>query len=179
VYPIKILQGFDMFLESRNLNFNAIIIGGAALSILGVISRQTQDVDVLDPEIPDHILEAARDFAKSAQYKSCNLKNNWLNHEVCSLRDYLRPNWKNRIVPLYIGKCMNIYTLGRLDLIGTKVLAFCDRGFDLQDCVDLKITKTELFEILSWVKNYDAHPSWPSYVDSQVKILSRKLGYEL
>jgi hypothetical protein len=126
--PNLIVENFDLYLKSKNLSFSAVVIGGAALSILGVITRQTQDVDVLDP--------------------------------------------------LYIGEAIHFQTLGRIDLIGTKVLAYCDRGFDLQDCIDLKITKSELSEIIDWVKNYDANPDWPNYVDSQVRILAKKLGYE-
>lgn len=176
--PKLILEKFDAYLKDQGLNFSAIVIGGAALSILGVITRQTQDVDILDPEIPDDILKASKEFATTFQIEQTTLKENWLNHGPESLRKYLMEGWKKRIIPLYIGETIHFQTLGRIDLIGTKVLAYCDRGFDLQDCIDLKITKYELGQVVDWVKNYDSNPNWPNYVDSQIQILAKKSGYE-
>lgn len=177
--PKIIIKNFDLYLKKKHLSFSAVVIGGAALSILGIITRQTQDVDVLDPLVPEDILEASKKFAVEFNLKHTSLKENWLNHGPESLRKYLRKDWKKRLVPLYIGDAIHFQTLGRIDLVGTKVLAYCDRGFDLQDCIDLKITKSELSEIIDWVKNYDANPDWPKYVDSQLQILAKKLGYEL
>lgn len=177
IKPKEILEQFDGFLDEKGLEFSAVVIGGAALSILGVITRQTQDVDVLDPQVPDEIMEASKLFAKQFKVAETSLKENWLNHGPESLKNYLRPNWRKRLVPLFSGKAIKLLTLGRVDLIGTKVLAYCDRGFDLQDCIDLKITKSELLEIIDWVKAYDTNPNWPSYVESQVKVLAEKLGY--
>ena len=54
---------FDRFLVERHLSFQAVVIGATALALLGIISRETQDCDVLDPKIPDSILEASREFA--------------------------------------------------------------------------------------------------------------------
>ncbi len=176
--PKLIVENFDLYLKNKKLSFSAVVIGGAALSILGVITRQTQDVDVLDPLVPEYILKASKEFAVQFNLEQTSLKENWLNHGPESLRKYLRTDWKKRLEPLYIGEAIHFQTLGRIDLIGTKVLAYCDRGFDLQDCIDLKITKSELLEIIDWVKNYDANPDWPNYVDSQVQILTKKLGYE-
>lgn len=53
---------FDKFLSDRKLEFRAIIIGGAALNLMGVISRETRDVDFLDPEIPAEIKKAQKGF---------------------------------------------------------------------------------------------------------------------
>lgn len=177
IKPKDILEKFDLYLAEKGLEFSAIVIGGAALSILGVITRQTQDVDVLDPQIPDEIMEASKHFAKQFKIEETSLKENWLNHGPESLKNYLRPDWRKRLAPLFDGKSVQLLTLGRVDLIGTKVLAYCDRGFDLQDCIDLKIAKEEMIEIIDWVKAYDANPGWPNYVDSQIKILAEKLGY--
>ena len=179
ITPKEILEQFDKFLDEKGLEFSAIVIGGAALSILGVITRQTQDVDVLDPQIPEEIMEASKHFAKQFEIEETSLKENWLNHGPESLKNYLRPNWRLRLAPLFYGKAIQLLTLGRVDLIGTKVLAYCDRGFDLQDCIDLKIQKDEMLEIIDWVRAYDTNPGWPNYVDSQVKILAEMLGYEL
>ena len=59
-----VLARFDSFLEKRELQFEAIIIGGAALVVMDIISRFTKDVDCLDPNIPEGIKIASVDFAK-------------------------------------------------------------------------------------------------------------------
>jgi hypothetical protein len=175
--PIEIITKFDQYLHKSNLQFEAVVIGGAALSILGIISRQTQDVDILDPEIPSDILEAAKLFAQIEGIALTSLKENWLNHGPESLRKYLRPNWRLRLQPLFKGSAIIFTTLGRVDLIGTKILAYCDRGLDFKDCVDLNPTKDEILEILPWVKQYDLNPDWPNYVQTQVEELAKRLGY--
>lgn len=177
--PIEVVEKFDHYLHKNNMAFEAVVIGGAALSILGIITRQTQDVDVLDPEIPFDILEAAKLFAKLEGIADTTLKENWLNHGPESLRNYLRPNWRLRLQPLYKGMAITFTTLGRIDLIGTKILAYCDRGTDFKDCIDLKPTREEILEILPWVEQYDLNPDWPTYVRSQVEELAKRLGHVL
>jgi hypothetical protein len=57
-----ILQLFDRHLATRQLRFQAVVIGSAALNLLGVVSRLTKDCDILTPEIPKEIGEASRDL---------------------------------------------------------------------------------------------------------------------
>ncbi|MDO9181967.1 MAG: DUF6036 family nucleotidyltransferase [Bacteriovorax sp.] len=177
--PIEVVIKFDQYLHKNSMHFEAIVIGGAALSILGIITRQTQDVDVLDPEIPNNILEAAKLFATLEGISETSLKENWLNHGPESLRKYLRPNWRMRLQPLFQGSAITFTTLGRVDLIGTKILAYCDRGTDLKDCIDLKPSREEILEILPWVEQYDLNPDWPKYVRGQVEELASRLNYVL
>lgn len=177
--PHQILKEFDSFLLRKGQKFEAIVIGGAALSILGIITRETRDVDVLHPGIPKDILDSSIEFARIMKIQETTLKENWLNAGPESLRNYLRPDWQNRVVHLFEGSAIFLQTLGRSDFIGTKVLAFCDRGFDREDCLNMKPTKDELLEILPWVQAYDANPGWPVYVEERVKELAKGLGYEL
>jgi len=48
----ELLVWFDQYLAKRRLQFEAVAIGGAALNLLGVVSRLTKDCDILYPEIP-------------------------------------------------------------------------------------------------------------------------------
>lgn len=57
-----IMASFDRYLEARNLHFDAVVIGGAALNLLGVVSRPTKDCDILFPEIPKEIAKASQTF---------------------------------------------------------------------------------------------------------------------
>lgn len=176
--PLETIKEFDLFLKQKNLNFEAIVIGGGALSILGVISRETQDIDVLDPSISKEVLDASKEFAQIKNISTTKLKENWLNNGPDSLKNFLKEGWHLRLDNLYNGTNIKLQTLGRIDLIGTKLLAYCDRGLDLKDCIDLNPTKEEIFSIVDWVKSYDSNPDWPDYVDKKINELRKKLGHE-
>src|SRR5205807_5656978 len=57
------LSAFDRHLLERGLRFEGIVVGGAALNLLGVIWRATKDCDILHPPLPEAIQAAARAFA--------------------------------------------------------------------------------------------------------------------
>jgi hypothetical protein len=68
------LLAFDQYLAERRLQFHAVVIGGAALNLLGVVSRLTRDCDILHPEIPNEIAEASRGFATKVRAKGGTFK---------------------------------------------------------------------------------------------------------
>jgi hypothetical protein len=43
------MTAFDAYLAPNGLSFQAVVIGGAALNLLGAVVRATKDCDVLDP----------------------------------------------------------------------------------------------------------------------------------
>lgn len=47
--PRQTLAAFDGFLAGRGLRLDAVVVGGAALELLGLISRPTRDCGVLPP----------------------------------------------------------------------------------------------------------------------------------
>ncbi|CAN5912349.1 hypothetical protein BH11MYX2_BH11MYX2_01270 [soil metagenome] len=47
-------------------------------------------------------------------------------------------------------------TLGRPDLIKSKLFALCDRGTDWSDCIALAPSREELTEALPWLEIQDA-----------------------
>ena len=63
------IAGFDLFLFGRDLSLEAVVIGGAALNLLGVVSRRTKDCDVLDPELPSPVIQTAHDYARDVRKK--------------------------------------------------------------------------------------------------------------
>jgi hypothetical protein len=85
--PIETIDAFDQFLRDRGLRFDAVVIGGAALSLLGVVSRPTKDIDILVPEIPQEIHVAARAFAVEIRATGEILQDDWLNNGPASLAD--------------------------------------------------------------------------------------------
>jgi len=169
--PREIIPAFDAFLGQRGLSFKAVAVGGAALSILGVIARHTRDLDLLEPTIPGEILEAAGEFARSH-----GLSEDWLNTGPASLSKDLPSAWVARTQPLYLGQHLTLATLSRLDLIRVKLWAMCDRMRDLEDLVALAPTEEELAEAEAWVTPLDGNPDWPAHVALNVSVLRGRLG---
>ena len=176
----KIVSEFDAYLAKRKLKFEGVIIGGAALNLLGVVSRLTRDCDVLDPSIPKEILKASEDFATEAiaQDSTLLIQKNWLNNGPDSLKKHLPKGWENRLVPAFSGKAIIFQCLGREDLLKTKLYAQSDRQEDLDDCVALKPTLKELKDSIEWVQFQDANPNWPAHVENVFKEIAEALGYE-
>ena len=63
--PKQTIEAFDCFLAEKEERFSAVIIGAGALSLLGVISRETRDIDVLDPPLPQERRTWAMSFRRS------------------------------------------------------------------------------------------------------------------
>ncbi len=169
--PLKIVQEFDKFLGEKSIEFSAVVIGGSALALLGIVRRGTRDVDLLDTSIPEDVKAAASDFAKLH-----GIAETWLNSGPASLARDLPSDWKARVQPLFTGKNLELWTLDRIDLIRSKLWAMCDRMRDLEDLVALAPTEDELTQAVNWIKPLDANPGWPAHVDTAVSILRRRLG---
>ena len=173
-----VLKHFDSYLEGKGLKFQGHVIGGAALILLDVITRATRDVDFLDPDIPVEIKKASVDFVEFAKKNhQLELDENWFNEGPSSLKRDLPKNWKANGRLLYQGKSLVLYTLSHLDLIRTKLFAYCDRQEDEDDCLHLKPSIEELHTSLKWVADRDGNPFWPDHVRESFLGLAEKLGY--
>jgi hypothetical protein len=175
--PIETITAFDSFLAERDLSFEAVVIGGAALGLLGVISRQTRDCDILCPKLPRAIQDTAKEFAQLRSRGGDLLGDDWLNNGPASLTDVLPPGWKDRLQVAYKGKAITLHCLGRLDLLRSKLFALCDRGTDIQDCIALAPTSAELEEIKPWLEEQDTNPDWPAHARATLDDLERRLGH--
>lgn len=176
--PTTILPKFNEFLKEKGLTFEAVCIGGAALALLGVITRETRDCDIISPEIPKDIEKAAQEFAIEMESQGFELRKDWLNNGPSSLVPDLPKDWAIRVQVIFDGENLKLFSLGRPDLLKTKLFALCDRDIDLGDCLLLKPTATELKEALAWVQQRDAHPKWPHRVETVFQNLAKRLGYE-
>lgn len=173
----QVVASFDQYLAVEQLRFDAVVIGGAALNLLGVVSRLTKDCDILTPEIPAQIAAAARAFAHQVRGKGGTLQDDWLNNGPASLRSQLLPEWENRLQTVFVGQAIHLRSLGRQDLLCSKLFALCDRGIDLADCIALKPSDHELAQLLPWLEQQDANPQWPAHVRATVADLGRRLGH--
>jgi hypothetical protein len=175
--PREILEAFDRYLADRGLGFDAVVIGGAALNLLGIISRATKDCGILDPPLPSAVVEAARSLAAELRRRGEGLQDDWLNNGPASLTSVLPPGWRDRLQLVFSGTAIQLRCLGRDDLLRSKLFALCDRGFDLGDCLALAPTADELRAILPWLELQDGHPGWPAHARATLADLGWRLGH--
>ena len=171
---IRTISLFDQHLKEEDLTFEAVIIGGAALNVLSIIDRQTRDIDCLDPQISDEILNSAERFR--LKHPELQLAKDWLNHQSESLTHELDEGWRDRTIELYSGNAINFKTVCRSDFINLKLLAYCYRDTDYEDCIALNPTKDELNKSLEWLKDKDGNPFWMDNVRIHFDKLERALG---
>lgn len=174
--PRRTLARFDVFLAERKLALDAIVAGGAALGLLGIITAETRDCDVIHPQLPDNIRRAAAEFAATMRAADEPLADEWLNNGPSSLAQVLPAGWTDRLSSAFSGKALVLRSLGRPDLLLTKVFALCDRVIDLADCVALAPTPDELATIIPWFDQQDASPEWPNHVRAVIADLERRVS---
>jgi len=169
-----VLEKFDTFLLQRKLMYETTVVGGAALVVMGVVTRGTQDVDCLTPSIPLQIANAAKEFAKIEK-----LEEDWFNNGPATLADELPEGWQGRRIPLFRGKALVLITLGRLDLLRAKIYALLDRAKDLDDCLALKPRPDELKTCYPWLRERDGNELWPEHVRKTLLMIGKRMGYDL
>ena len=100
----RTLEQFDTFLAARGLSLEAVVIGGAALNLLGIVHRATEDCDIIYPLLPEAIVTAAREFAEQQRtIERSDLDRDWLNNGPASLVEVLPSGWEARLQPCYSG----------------------------------------------------------------------------
>lgn len=167
---LDVIEMFDEFLNKEDFVFTGVIIGGAALNILKVTTRLTRDIDFLSPSLDEEILVLADKF------RQLNLHEEWVNNGPIKLQDDLPKGWNSRLVKIFNGNALTLQTLGKLDLLKTKLYAYCDRDIDLQDCIDLAPTISELDGCVDWLVSRDANEHWPRRVTAQIDYLKERLS---
>lgn len=175
--PRPTIEAFDRHLLTHALRLEAMVVGGSALALLGVVSRETRDFDILSPLLPTPVADAARHFARMQRAQGVALSDEWLNNGPMQLGDVLPPGWRDRVQPAFRGQALVLDTLGRSDLLKTKLFALCDRGLDLPDCLAMAPTADELAEATPWVAYQDANQDGPVHVAATLHDLARRLGH--
>ena len=171
------MAAFDAYLAERGLSLDAVVGGGAALNLLGVISRPTKDCDILYPSLAGEIVEAAKAFASARRQAGDAIADDWLNNGPASLVPQLPADWRDHLQTVFRGRAVHLDCLGRADLLRSKLFALCDRGIDLGDCLALAPTREELATLLPWLDQQDGNPGWPAHVHDTLADLGQRLGH--
>jgi len=149
------ISAFDEFLHTREKLLEATIAGGAALQLLGVVSRLTQDVDMVQPDLTIEIRLLAMEFAQERQ--DLKLDVSWLNDAASIFLKNLEPGWDTRTETVFDGKALKLKSLGRQDLLVSKIGSYLSRGnIDLEDCKALGPDEKALDSAISWVLSKQA-----------------------
>lgn len=170
-------SAFDEFLAQRGVRFEGIVIGGAALNLQGIVQRPTKDCDVLEPSVPADVAAAARAFAELQRKQGNARDDHWFNDGPGSLAEVLPVGWRSKVASIFEGRSLRLFTLGREDMLRSKLFALCDRGIDLPDCLALAPTHAELDAVRPWLELQDANPDWPEHVQRNLRFVGRKLGH--
>lgn len=151
--------------------FELVVIGGAALNVLGFVSRPTKDVDILglrlyaegarvvkvDP-LPAELADAA---ARAAA--DLGLDPSWLNAGPTDVLDWGLPEgFESRLTQRSYGPRLLIHFPSRVDLISLKVYAAADAGVGRHtaDLQALGATCPELVAGANWARTHDPSPSF-------------------
>lgn len=170
----EILTELDQELTAASEQRTLVVCGGGALLAVDVISRTTRDIDVITPELDPVLQKIAAEVGKRH-----GLEPGWLNNGPASLARDLQQGWRERTTLIYRGRSLVMESLGRRDLLATKLFAFCDRDEqDLEDILQMRISWSEVAVWEDWLLERDASELWPGRVRARLTILKQRLGHE-
>lgn len=179
----RALRLVGQLLQARGERLHIVVIGGAAVNLLGFVSRATTDVDILafarpdasgalrlmppDEPLPKALIDASRAVAIDL-----NLDPNWLNAGPASQwRTGLPPGLETRVHWTEFGGLV-VGLVDRYDLIFFKLYAAVDdtgpQSVHFQDLMALGPTTEELADASGWVRRQD--PS-PAIADALTKVI--------
>lgn len=168
------LAALAAFLEDEKAEpEHLVLIGGAALLALGLISRTTRDVDIMagvdariglvDPRpMSDALQNAAAKVAREL-----DLDPLWLNTGPADqLQAGLPEGFLSRLTRRDFGQYLIIYLPARYDLIHLKFFAAVDQGIGrhTRDLAALQPTDEEMLAAARWVLTQDAGEVFPTLV---------------
>lgn len=162
-----------------------VVCGGSALIAAGLISRATQDVDIvalmdgreqlINPHpLPPVLLEAASEVAQIL-----GLKDDWLNNgpsrgEGGLFQMGLPEGFVSRLSRKGYGRNLTVFFAGREDQIHFKLYAAVDRGgYHIADLLTLNPNENELMQAARWAMTHDISPGFREVM----KNLLKELGY--
>jgi Nucleotidyltransferase of unknown function (DUF6036) len=177
------LQKLGELLALQAEAYGFVVLGGAALNLLGIVERVTTDVDILafarqttgtlelvEPPkaMPEGLLRAARTVARDL-----GLDANWLNTgPALQLRSGLPEGLEARIHWRQYGPALRIGLVDRYDLVFFKLYAAADstgpQSVHYQDLLALQPTAKELDEARDWVATQDVSPEFQRVLETVV-----------
>lgn len=166
-------------LRSLGDQYEIVVIGGSALTALGLIKRATRDVDLLaivengelrsaEP-LPD-TLRVARDRVA----RDFELDEKWLNGGPTSLLLWGLPTgFMSRLTTQRYGQSLSVHFAGRIDQIHFKLFAMVDQGGGRHEA-DLRAlhpSGDELIAAARWTMTQDPSPGYEMVLKEALSFL--------
>jgi Nucleotidyltransferase of unknown function (DUF6036) len=163
-----ILAALAEQLRSLDAQQEIVVIGGSALTALGLVKRATRDVDLLaiaeDGELhPAEPLPEALRTARDRVARDFDLAENWLNGGPTDLLTWGLPvGFMTRVVTRHYGHALTVHFAGRVDQIHFKLFAMVDQagGRHEADLRALQPSKDELIAAARWSVTQDPSPGY-------------------
>ena len=156
-----------------------VVIGGSALTILGLVERATRDVDVValfDGGVlrPAKPLPPALVEARDAVAADFGVSDGWLNVGPSDLLDYGLPDgFVERLERREFGEALVVHLASRIDLIHFKLYALVDQGVGRheQDLRALEPTRGELLAAAEWACTHDPSEGFRQELEGALRYL--------
>lgn len=165
-------------LELANAPCAIVVLGGAAMNLLGLLDRPTIDVDVLaradDSNLiapPDPLPEALRS-AIAAVARDMGLPENWMNTAVAGQWRFGLPPGLGDRIEWREYHALRVGIVNRRDLVCFKLYASADQtgpnNVHTRDLLVLKPDAEELAWAAAWVREQDPSPDFHAVVHKVV-----------
>lgn len=122
-----------------------IVIAGSTAGLLARLlkaARVTGDCDVI--WLGDEPTWTRIESAAATVARDLDLPSNWLNRSVSMWAWCLPLGWSERCEHVGTFDALDVFRIGRIDLIAAKVMSSPRRPHDLEDLRDLKVTREKL-----------------------------------
>lgn len=159
----QLLHALDGRLALTRTRVELVVIGGAGLTILGLVERPTRDVDVV-ALLDGGELRSAKPLpealvvARAAVAADFGVSDGWLNPGPGDLLEWRLPEgFVGRLTRRDIGSALVLHLASRLDQIHFKLYAFVDQGLGRheEDLRALEPTAAELEAAARWTISQD------------------------
>lgn len=188
------LTNVSELLDAQGEAFAIVILGGAALNLLGVVARTTTDVDILalgqpgDVSRPRHISAPPSPLPESLSRairlvaEDMALAPDWMNTgPALQWRTGLPPDLAGRIEWRRFGNALDVGIVSRYDLIFFKLFAAADgtgtADVHYQDLIALEPTFAELIAAVAWVRSQDASSEFAEILEQVVAHVRRHFRF--
>lgn len=170
----RALKLLNKELIKADCRFTLYACGGAALRLLGVITRDTVDIDVITDQLDPVLIEAKNRVARKLR-----ISEDWLNNKVTPLAERLSSDWMCHCIQVFTASHLSVYSISRQDLINAKLHAAVDRyAQDYNDLIDIRPTEQELETAREYTLKQGDTETYGVFVNGIVKSLRKDLGFK-